>query len=58
MDEDNEYILNEIKQKRLPAPRFGHAATRCILSFFLYRFCFNSHYILDTMEDFLCMVAN
>jgi len=27
-DENNEHILNEIKQKRLPSPRFGHAATK------------------------------
>lgn len=30
-DINNEQILNEIKQKRLPAPRFGHAATKYII---------------------------
>lgn len=36
-DENNEHVLNEIKQKRLPAPRFGHAATKWITYFIKIR---------------------
>lgn len=28
VNDDNEYLLNEINQKRFPSPRFGHAATK------------------------------
>jgi len=35
-DENNEHILNEIKEKRLPAPRFGHAATKYNGGFLMY----------------------
>jgi len=28
VNDKNEYLLNEINQKRFPSPRFGHAATK------------------------------
>lgn len=56
-NDNNEYILNEIKLKRLPSPRFGHAATKYIFYFNTLNF-YSSNVILDILEDFLCMAVN
>lgn len=51
--------MNEIKQKRLPAPRFGHAATKYFIYIHMYvKKYIESLFVLDTLEDLLCMAVS
>lgn len=57
-NENSQYVLNKIIQKELPAPRFGHAATKYNNNFLLFNFSSIKYIFLDTIMAFSCMEVN